>query len=171
MFSLPEVTGEDVKEGRNDVRPVEVPEVSALDFTRLLSLFYPKDMVNGDLKTVEEWSSVLALATKFQFDDQRELAIARLAQLATPIDRICLGRQHDVREWLESAYFQLCMRDQALTLEEGNKLGMVDVILLSELRQSIRSSARVTMHERSVVTLIGNKLGALRDYGEIDRST
>jgi len=157
MFSLPQPAGQ-VEEGRSDAHPIKVPGVSSIEFARLLSLFYPRDMVNGDLKTIEEWSSVLALTTRFQFDEQRALALARLAQLATPVDRICLARQHGVREWLESAYLQLCLREQALTADEGARLGIADVILLSEIRQSIRSPARVSMHERSVVTLIGSKL-------------
>lgn len=112
----------------------------------------------GDLSTTEEWTSVLALATKWEFADYRQLAIARLAQLASPVDRILLGRRYDVPEWLAAAYLELCTRDDALSYDEGVRLGMHDVILLSDIRQSVRKG-RLMMPEGSIAILIERRLG------------
>jgi len=116
-----------------------------------------RNVSDGDLSTTEEWTSVLALATKWEFTDYRQLAISRLAQLASPVDRILLGRSYDIPEWITTAYLELCKRDDALTYEEGQRLGMYDVILLSDIRQSIRAN-RVTTQDKNISTLIDKRL-------------
>ena len=95
-------------------------------------------MVHGDLATLEEWTSVLRIAKMYFFDDHRELAIARLAQIGGPVDRIVLAREFDIPGWLEEGFFELCIRPGSLTLEEGDRLGMKDVIKIADLRQRAR---------------------------------
>ncbi|TFY61150.1 hypothetical protein EVJ58_g4699 [Rhodofomes roseus] len=125
---------------------------------RCLTMDRPhRNVSDGDLSTTEEWTSVLALATKWEFADYRQLAISRLAQLASPIDRILLGRSYDIPEWIAAAYLELCKRDDALTYEEGARLGMHDAILLSDIRQCIRGN-RVTTQEKNILLLIEKKL-------------
>lgn len=114
--------------------------------------------IQGDLTTAKEWTSVLALATKFQFLEYRELAITRLLQLASPIDRVLLARQFDVSPWLRPAYLELCKRDEALTLDEGMRLGMRYVIMLSEIRQSIRANKRPSLPDGNIIAFINQKL-------------
>ncbi|KZT73327.1 hypothetical protein DAEQUDRAFT_464321 [Daedalea quercina L-15889] len=145
-------------EGLTDEHPVLLEGITCKDFERLLCLFYPENVSDGDLSTTEEWTSVLALATKWDFAEYRQLAISRLSQLASPVDRILLGRAYEIPEWLSTAYLELCTRDDALTYEEGMRLGMRDVILLSDIRQSIRGS-RVTMQDKNISILIDRKLG------------
>ena len=101
---------------------------------------------------------MLALATQWEFADYRRLAIARLAQLASPVDRILLGRRYDIPEWLSTAYLELCTRDDPLSYEEGERLGMRDVILLSDIRQSVRGP-RVMMQDKNIAILIERRLG------------
>jgi hypothetical protein len=48
-----------------------------------------------------------------------------------------LGRKHDIEEWLGDAYEAVCIRDEPLTLEDGMRLGMEDVIKISAARQRI----------------------------------
>ncbi|EPS96664.1 hypothetical protein FOMPIDRAFT_1129890 [Fomitopsis schrenkii] len=157
LFELPPEAGQ-LAEGLTDERPIFLEDVTCRDFERLLSLFYPENISAGDLSTTEEWTSVLALATKWEFADYRQLAIARLAQLASPVDRILLGRRYDVPEWLAAAYLELCTRDDALSYDEGVRLGMHDVILLSDIRQSVRKG-RLMMPEGSIAILIERRLG------------
>ncbi|CCL98133.1 uncharacterized protein FIBRA_00127 [Fibroporia radiculosa] len=156
MFSLPPIDG--TEEGCTDENPIHLSGVTSQDFERLLSLFYPQNVIDGDLSTVDEWTSVLALATRWDFAGHRDLAIARLAQLASPVDRILLARKYVVEAWLGPAYLALCKRDEALTMEEGERLGMKDVIMLSDIRQAIRGNYRVTMHERNIIALIDKQL-------------
>jgi hypothetical protein len=90
---------------------------------------------------VDDWSSVLDLASKWKFESIKALAIERLAALASPIDKIVLGRRHEITEWLVDAYTAVCERSSALTLEEAKRLGLDDVVKISFLRQEIRTSA------------------------------
>ena len=118
-------------------------------------------MRTGDLTTLEEWTSVLALTTKWEFEAHRALAIDRLAHLGSPTDRIVLSRAYDIPDWLEEAYYHLCVRQEALTLEEGQRLGIEDVIILAELRQRIRAHVwNYTLHEATVRYTIRAKLNA-----------
>ncbi|KAI0726910.1 hypothetical protein C8Q72DRAFT_887192 [Fomitopsis betulina] len=157
LFKLPPVAGKP-GEGLTDEHPIILEGVTCRDFERLLSLFYPENIRVGDLSTTEEWTSVLALATKWDFAEYRQLAIARLAQLASPVDRILLGRRYDVPEWLTAAYLELCTRDDVLSYDEGMLLGMHDVILLSDIRQNVRKG-RITMQQGSLTILIEQRLG------------
>ena len=110
------------------------------------------------MTTVSEWTSVLAVSSRWDFDIHRTIAQEKLSQIASPIERILLSRQFDVKEWLVPAFLQLCMREESLTLEEGKMLGMENVILLADIRQAIRGNGRVTLAERAVVNLIAAKL-------------
>ncbi|KAI0783098.1 hypothetical protein C8Q75DRAFT_475439 [Abortiporus biennis] len=159
MFLLPPPLERET-EGRTDNDPIRLPDTKSEDFARLLSLFYPKDVKNGDLSTVEEWTSVLAVSSRWGFDLHRQLSKERLSQLASPFERILLSRQYDVKEWLVPALLDLSTRDESLTLAEGWKLGMEDVILISDIRQSIRGNGRVTITDRSIVNLIHAKLNS-----------
>ena len=76
-----------------------------------------------ETKTVEEWTSILRLATKWNFLSLRELAVERLFEIASPIDKITLSHTFDLPKWLPLAYAGLCERKAPLTIEEGRKLG------------------------------------------------
>lgn len=90
--------------------------------------------------SVAEWSSVLDLAAKWKFESIKALAIEKLAVIASPIDKIVLGRRYNIVEWLKDAYKEVCERPSTLTLEEAMRLGMEDVVTISFLRQEIRPS-------------------------------
>ncbi|RDX51134.1 hypothetical protein OH76DRAFT_1401907 [Lentinus brumalis] len=158
MFTLRPGSGP--AEGTSDEHPIVLPEVRAVDFDRFMSLFYPRDVVTGDLSTLEDWISVLALATKYEFEAHRALAIERLSRLGSPTDRLVLAREYDIPGWLEEAYYLICIREDALTLEEGHRLGMEDVIALADLRQRIRAHVPwgYTLHEPTVRATIRAKL-------------
>ncbi|OSD00806.1 hypothetical protein PYCCODRAFT_1436867 [Trametes coccinea BRFM310] len=143
-------------EGRSDELPVQLPQVEATDFERFLYLFYPTSVPLGDLTTLEDWKSVLRIAHRYMFMEHRGLAIERLKTLCTPVDRIILSREYDIEGWLEGAYYELCMRDEALNLEEGTRLGMADVIAISGLRQLVRGG--IAMEARTIVWYIQQKL-------------
>ena len=97
-----------------------------------------RNIPGGDLSTVDEWSSVLALSTKWNFDTIRDLAIARLLRLASAIDRIVLARTYAIDEWLVPAYLELTKRSAPLSLAENMRLGMEAVTLLGHVRVQAR---------------------------------
>lgn len=87
--------------------------------------------------TVAEWTAILDLAANWNFKSIKALAIKNLTPIASPIDKIVLGRKHGIEEWLGDAYEAVCVRDEPLTLEDGMRLGMEDVIKISATRQCI----------------------------------
>ncbi|KAJ3498186.1 hypothetical protein NLJ89_g10252 [Agrocybe chaxingu] len=66
-----------------DEQPIVLSDVQTKDFDHFLTIFYPTHYTKPDLTTVEEWTSVLILATKWAFDDIRTLAIEQLTTLAS----------------------------------------------------------------------------------------
>ena len=86
-----------------------------------------------EARTVSEWTSILDLAVKWDFESIKTLAIKKLAPIASSIDKIILGRKYHVTEWLSEAYRDVCLRQEPLTNEEGMRLGMEDVIKISAI--------------------------------------
>jgi hypothetical protein len=66
------------------------------------------------------------------------MAIAQLAALAGPVDRVILAHAYDVGHWLPLAYQALCERETCLSDEEGLKLGIHDVLKIARLRVAMR---------------------------------
>ncbi|KII95518.1 hypothetical protein PLICRDRAFT_97435 [Plicaturopsis crispa FD-325 SS-3] len=136
--------------------PIALDGIHSIDFECLLGIFYPRDYGTYTATTVEEWTSILNLAALWEFDSIKALAIRELAKIATPVDKIVLGRKHDIDEWLFDAYRSLCVRPDALSLEEGLRLGMQETISISEARQEIRRSRIIT---DAVPVVVSRKFG------------
>ena len=92
------------------------------------------------IASIEKWKSILSLAHRWQFNEVKELAIREMSkQYITPIDRAVWARDYDVdRDWHVTAFAALGARKQALTLEEGRRLGLEYVLQIHELRERIR---------------------------------
>lgn len=123
--------------GAATVDPIFLQDVTRTDFERLLSVFYPLNFSEPDLKTTAEWTSVLALSSKWVFSQLRQRAIKELEKLAGPTDRILLAKKYAIKEWYVPAYKELCIRRQAMTLEDGEKLGLDTVIKVWEMQQEL----------------------------------
>lgn len=93
--------------------------------------------------TKDEWVSILKLSTKWLFNDLRKFAISHLSSIEMDsIDRICLGKQFRVCNWLLEGYEQVVERlidlipspirsKQTLTAQEGRKIGLEVALELS----------------------------------------
>jgi len=119
-----------------DDDPIPLMGVNTGDFDRFLSILYPDDFRMRRVSTADEWGSVLELAAMWKFESIMHLAIDHLTQIDAPIDKIVLGRRHGVVEWLKDSYEAVCTRQTPLTHEEGNRLGMEEVIKISAVRQT-----------------------------------
>ncbi|KZP28758.1 hypothetical protein FIBSPDRAFT_852460 [Athelia psychrophila] len=86
-------------------------------------------------KTTAQWTSILHLAAKWGFESIQLLAIDSLTASAIPVDKIVLGRRYSILDWLPGAYEAVCTRANPLTVEEGMKLGVEDIIKISAVRQ------------------------------------
>jgi len=72
-----------------------------------------------DTKTVEEWTSILRLATKWNFLSLRELAVERLFGITSPIDRVVLSHTFGLPKWLPLAYAQLSSEHRQMSGSAG----------------------------------------------------
>jgi len=91
--------------------------------------------------SVDEWTSVLKLSTKWEFRMLRLAAIDTLISLQIgPVERIVLARQYDIRHWMAPALNELAKRPQPLGLEEGIRLGLETALKLASVRERMMVS-------------------------------
>ncbi|KAG7091299.1 hypothetical protein E1B28_010345 [Marasmius oreades] len=154
MFSLPPPEGKR-PEGEDENNPIVLVGVEPQDFDRLLAIFYPCDFVEPELRTIEEWISILNLSTRWDFTSLRELSITRISQvLDDPSDLIVLGIQYNVTSWLVSAYTEICERKEPLTLEEGRKVGVDLCVMIAQARHKIRYNSNLNRDHDTIVQVI-----------------
>ena len=134
-----------------------LPSTSKAEFERLLWVFYnPCVIVHASFSlplifscrryslydaNVEEWTTVLKLANRWDFVEVKELAIRELqTRPIGPIQRILLYREHTVNEThLHQAYTELTVRDEPLNMDEGRLLGLETVLQLADARERARA--------------------------------
>ncbi|KZP06387.1 hypothetical protein FIBSPDRAFT_842179 [Athelia psychrophila] len=122
-------------QGADEKNPIVLSDVSCSDFDEFLAILYPTDFRRPTEKTTAQWTSVLHLAAKWGFESIQLLAIDKLTATAIPVDKIVLGRRYGILDWLPGAYEAVCTRADPLTVEEGMKLGVEDIIKISAARQ------------------------------------
>ncbi|KAF5322025.1 hypothetical protein D9619_002125 [Psilocybe cf. subviscida] len=86
-------------EGITAARPLVLEGTIAADFEAFLCFLYPQAKT---LTTYEEWLGVLRLATRWDFFEMRDKAIAALDPLISgrPADKIHVGTELRVQKWL-----------------------------------------------------------------------
>ena len=111
----------------------------------MTSLAQVKDIVYSDFGehqplTVDEWTSVLHLATRWEFDSIRKLAIQKLEGFTiSPVDKIVLSRQFNISSpWTLAAYTNVCQRPDTLTVSEARTLGLETAMRIYQLREKLR---------------------------------
>ncbi|KAJ7188850.1 hypothetical protein C8R46DRAFT_1157700 [Mycena filopes] len=126
--------------GTADDSAILLDNVRSADFARLLWVFYNPKYSLYDA-TVDDWSTILELAHRWEFTEVKNLAIRELEKLEIPdIDRIVLYHKFAVDElFLVPRYAALCERPELLTVDEGLRLGMATVIALSRARECSRN--------------------------------
>lgn len=62
--------------------------------------------------------------------------------VASPVDKIVLGRKYGMDTFLFRALVELCQRNESLTIEEGRRMGVDDVIRIDQVRQAVRTSRK-----------------------------
>lgn len=92
-------------------------------------------------QTLDEWTSVLHLATRWEFIDIRALAIRSIQSLdISPVDRIVLARDFDITDrWTLQAYTALCDRSDPLSYHEASRLGLETSVRIAQMREQLRS--------------------------------
>lgn len=95
-------------------------------------------------------------------DDLRNLAIQTLSRPPTMIptaQKAAFARDYEIKEWILPSLRELARRKQALTLDEGNALGMDWTIRLANVRESFvppsRSNGQVGTNRPPAATIFG----------------
>ncbi|KAA1470556.1 hypothetical protein DENSPDRAFT_923507, partial [Dentipellis sp. KUC8613] len=113
-------------------------DVECSEFEALLCVLYPTEFHECELKTLDAWTSVLHLATTWSFSSLRALAIDRLWPIASPVDKVVLGRTYGVDAWIRPGIIALCDRVEPLTKAEGFRLGVGDAVAIMAIRERMR---------------------------------
>ncbi|KAI0058443.1 hypothetical protein BV25DRAFT_1919326 [Artomyces pyxidatus] len=128
--------------------PIRLRGVQSREFDMFLSIIYPSSYSILEVITLDEWKSVLRLAVKWHFHSIRELAKERLASLVSPIDKLLLSRQYaSLAEWTIPAYVALCQRAAPLSIADGRRLGVDELVRVNRMRESVRSSSEALSDE------------------------
>ena len=99
----------------------------------------PNDTEKTDL-TLNEWTSVLKLSTMWCFTRLRRTAIDTMKPMliyGDPVQCIVLSRKYEVHEWLSPGLHALARRDAPLQFDEVNVLGILTIIRMAEVRESV----------------------------------
>jgi hypothetical protein len=92
------------------------------------------------LSALHQWTDVLNLSSKWGFDDIRVASVEAILPLASPVDKIVLGRMHGgFSDWITSAYVDLLEREDSLTVDEARCLPIEDVVALAKGRCDART--------------------------------
>ncbi|KAF9075509.1 hypothetical protein BDP27DRAFT_1037695 [Rhodocollybia butyracea] len=112
------------------------------DFASLLSIFYPKTYGTLEIRSVEEWDSVLKVVTTLGMKDIQDLAATEILKIATPVDRIVLAKKYEIhnglRDWTIPAFRELCTMSQPLSEAEGNRIGVEGLIDLAKMKHELQ---------------------------------
>ncbi|KDQ50879.1 hypothetical protein JAAARDRAFT_141165 [Jaapia argillacea MUCL 33604] len=136
--------------GQTDLNPFPLDDVSGLEFSRFLWVFY-NPLYSLYSATVEEWSSILKLSYIWRFTEVKNLVVRELEkQYIAPIPKIALYQKYDVdRGLLLQSYAYLTMRDEPLSMAEGVELGLETCLLLAQARERARGSMSPTGNRAS----------------------
>ncbi|TRM68919.1 hypothetical protein BD626DRAFT_2927 [Schizophyllum amplum] len=120
---------------------IHLPDVSSVDLDRFLSLIYPSALGERDIEAVDEWTSVLRLATKWSIPSLRALAIREIEPKATAIDKVVIAREFDLgSSWLAPAISAICASPRWLEYSEAERLGLRSVVEIGRIREEQRSA-------------------------------
>ncbi|KAH6908544.1 hypothetical protein BKA70DRAFT_1149782 [Coprinopsis sp. MPI-PUGE-AT-0042] len=126
-------------EGGTDEKPIVLEGYKSEDFECLLKilLHQPLDPFPPALEK-QEWSSVLKLATIWQMDKVRTLAIDRLSALElSPIEKIQHARQYHVSAWFKEGVVAIATNWDDYEMEE------VEASLYSVPKQTLTTQSPV----------------------------
>lgn len=97
--------------------------------------------------TLLQLGAALHLSTMWGFDAVREYAIKEIDQRFPPggdnydpFDRLDLADRTNVAKWRRPAFEAICNRSNSLTLDDGRRLGIERLVVVSAIRERCRPS-------------------------------
>ncbi|KZT27202.1 hypothetical protein NEOLEDRAFT_1240493 [Neolentinus lepideus HHB14362 ss-1] len=144
------------KQSHNPV--VDLSDCTAVDFERFLGILYPTSFNRHTARTLDEWTSILALSTNWSFDSIRILAIREILPLTSSVDQIVLAHKYGIKEWLLDAYREVCLRNEPLSVEEADRIGAKDTARVAIIREK-RIGGKDTLKEMSMSAMVKTESG------------
>ncbi|KAF9478123.1 hypothetical protein BDN70DRAFT_809400 [Pholiota conissans] len=129
--------------GYNDRRPLVLYEVSQVDFVRLLPMLFPSEPQSPKKPaTIHDLLSILKLATNFQMDAIRHMAMLQVLEIPMdPIRRIAIWDEfHLDSDLLLPSFAALCQRSEPLTLPMTMSLGIRNFTKVAAARDMYRQT-------------------------------
>ncbi|CAE6462925.1 unnamed protein product [Rhizoctonia solani] len=109
---------------------------SAEDFMRMLRVLYSTTLEGPFEFDIPTLVSSLQIATEYEYPALRNYAIKHLKRAElTAIKRIEIARKFDLPSWEKPAFMDLCNRDESITEEEANILGVAAFLRVTEIRE------------------------------------
>ncbi|KAF5355452.1 hypothetical protein D9758_006290 [Tetrapyrgos nigripes] len=127
--------------GSSRENPIKLDGVQAVDFERFMEFLYPSTIPwREESRTDDDWKSILKLATLWRFIDLRKLAIDKLtgSQRMTSAEKILLGRQCSVTQWVRSGYIELIMQTDVPSMEILKSIGFDAALRVFRAREDAR---------------------------------
>ncbi|VDC03770.1 unnamed protein product [Peniophora sp. CBMAI 1063] len=115
--------------------PLILDDVNVKEIDALLSILYPVPQENP--RTLEDWQSILRLATMWGFKEQRNQAITALEPRLSPLQRLCLARAHGIEIWVHPAFVAMILRPKTLSLAEAEQLSLQDTMHIMTAREAL----------------------------------
>jgi hypothetical protein len=113
---------------------------------------------------MEQWTSILHLATKWRFDTMRHAAIHGLQDVSDPIEKIRLWQKYNIKNyWVLGAFTDACIREECLSIEEGRILGIENIVLIAQVRERLRNCACRATDFESVTQLRDSAYDILKE--------
>ncbi|KAJ3536483.1 hypothetical protein NMY22_g6021 [Coprinellus aureogranulatus] len=125
MFSIPQAQNKSAgaREGDTDENPITLVGCTNEEFKCLIDVLYPLLGETPQLSK-EEWAGVLKLARLWDMPRVAKLAIDKIYSFSLkPVEKIKLGKEHGVPQWLKEGYTSLVQDLSQTSLSEMASLG------------------------------------------------
>ena len=97
---------------------------------------FQRNPLQSDLTEGEDFVRVIRASQQLGFQDMRK-SVIQLASKLSPVERILLSRNHNIKELATPAYEELCASGKPVSPEDGEKLGAATVIRIWEVQQQL----------------------------------
>ncbi|KAJ3503357.1 hypothetical protein NMY22_g18274 [Coprinellus aureogranulatus] len=138
MFSLPQAHG--AKEGDTDENPIELTGCTSEEFESVIQVMYP---LLGEIAQLskDKWVGVLKVARLWDMPRISKIAISTLDIFhLTAIEKVKLGNEHGVVQWLKEGYSSLIQDLSQTSLSEISSLGSDTAIRILWARDELARS-------------------------------
>ncbi|KAF8891869.1 hypothetical protein BD779DRAFT_1621939 [Infundibulicybe gibba] len=145
MFQLPSI-GDSIH-GLSEEKPLRLDGIEEEDFRQLLRVLYPtyntlmntlcgRSDASSNKLNLGQWTSVLKLSDMWDMERVKTIAVKSMESLVlSPAERIVLGRQYHVDDWVVQGFVKLVERDDPISLDDGERIGFEWAFKIAAMRE------------------------------------